>query len=171
MIRTTATARVSSSTRLSAAGVSARAATVRQGASRARPAPSRSTVGGAKVAALGGKGCVVAAAAAEAAELGTQSKLRIKLKAYSAQPLKEAVEAILDVAQATGCDKCGPVYLPTKRRKYTILKSPHVNKDSREQFEIRTHQRLLDLNNVSAQTIDGLMALDLPAGVDVEVKL
>ena len=84
---------------------------------------------------------------------------------------QEAVDAILDVAYRTGCDKTGPAYLPTRRRKYTILKSPHVNKDSREQFEIRTHQRLIDLKNVSAQTIDGLMALDLPAGVDVEVKI
>merc|ERR1719460_2001019 len=84
---------------------------------------------------------------------------------------EEAVDAILDVAYRTGCDKTGPAYLPTRRRKYTILKSPHVNKDSREQFEIRTHQRLIDLKNVSAQTIDGLMALDLPAGVDVEVKI
>merc|ERR1712176_1411696 len=112
-----------------------------------------------------------ASEAAEAAEVESRSTLRIKLKCYSAEPLQEAVEAILLVAERTGCDKCGPAYLPTRRRKYTILKSPHVNKKSREQFEIRTHQRLIDLKNVSAQTIDGLMALDLPAGVDVEVKL
>jgi small subunit ribosomal protein S10 len=114
----------------------------------------------------------LAAAAPDTAELETErSQLRIKLKCYSHEPLQEAVEAILDVAFRTGCDKTGPAYLPTRRRKYTILKSPHVNKDSREQFEIRIHQRVIDLKNVSAQTIDGLMALDLPAGVDVEVKL
>merc|ERR1711924_191108 len=122
-----------------------------------------------------GNALILSAAAPEApeasAEAESRSTLRIKLKCYSSEPLQEAVDAILDVAYRTGCDKTGPAYLPTRRRKYTILKSPHVNKDSREQFEIRTHQRLIDLKNVSAQTIDGLMALDLPAGVDVEVKL
>merc|ERR1719352_1577981 len=117
-----------------------------------------------------GNALILSAAAPEApeasAEAESRSTLRIKLKCYSSEPLQEAVDAILDVAYKTG-----PAYLPTRRRKYTILKSPHVNKDSREQFEIRTHQRLIDLKNVSAQTIDGLMALDLPAGVDVEVKI
>eukprot|EP00216_Chloropicon_sp_CCMP2111_P004622 CAMPEP_0198247690 /NCGR_PEP_ID=MMETSP1446-20131203/46605_1 /TAXON_ID=1461542 ORGANISM="Unidentified sp, Strain CCMP2111" /NCGR_SAMPLE_ID=MMETSP1446 /ASSEMBLY_ACC=CAM_ASM_001112 /LENGTH=77 /DNA_ID=CAMNT_0043932019 /DNA_START=195 /DNA_END=428 /DNA_ORIENTATION=- len=77
----------------------------------------------------------------------------------------------MEVSRKTGCGKTGPVCLPTRKRKYCILRSPHVNKDSREQFEIRTHQRLIDLKDVSAQTIDALMALELPAGVDVEVKL
>ena len=116
---------------------------------------------------------VLAAAAPEAAEAEVESRstLRIKLKCYSSEPLQEAVEAILDVAFRTGCDKTGPAYLPTRRRKYTILKSPHVNKDSREHFEIRTHQRVIEIRGVTSQTIDSLMSLDLPAGVDVEVKL
>ena len=72
---------------------------------------------------------------------------------------------------ATEADISGPVPLPTRIRKYTVLRSPHVNKDSREQFEVRTHQRLIDIRDPSAATIDSLMGLDLPAGVDVQVKL
>ena len=160
--------------------VSTRAATAVRRVSRATSLRAAATAGRSSRGAVlcerrerRGSTLVLAAAAPEAAEAEVESRstLRIKLKCYSSEPLQEAVEAILDVAFRTGCDKTGPAYLPTRRRKYTILKSPHVNKDSREQFEIRTHQRIIDLKNVSAQTIDGLMALDLPAGVDVEVKI
>lgn len=81
------------------------------------------------------------------------------------------MEKIKEAAASTGATIAGPVPLPTRRRIYTVLRSPHVNKDSREQFELRTHQRLIDVKNLSSQTIDRLMQLDLPAGVDVEVKL
>lgn len=83
-----------------------------------------------------------------------------------------ALGAKLNVlAPAAEADVSGPVPLPTRIRKYTVLRSPHVNKDSREQFEVRTHQRLIDIRDPSAATIDSLMGLDLPAGVDVQVKL
>lgn len=99
-------------------------------------------------------------------------KLWIKLRCYSAPPLEEAADAIMDVVRSTGClGPNGPAYLPTKRRIFCVLRSPHVNKDSREHFEIRTHQRVIEIRGVTSQTIDSLMSLDLPAGVDVEVKL
>mmetsp|Transcript_32620 Transcript_32620/g.103957 ORF Transcript_32620/g.103957 Transcript_32620/m.103957 type:complete len:196 (+) Transcript_32620:308-895(+) len=100
-----------------------------------------------------------------------QQKIRIKLKAYSTGLIEAAAAKILDAASSTGANVSGPVPLPTKRRIYCVLRSPHVNKDSREHFQIKTHQRLIDLKNPSAQTIDALMQLDLPAGVDIEVKL
>lgn len=78
---------------------------------------------------------------------------------------------IREAATSSAARMSGPVRLPTKRKIFCVLRSPHVNKDSREHFEIRTHQRLIDLHNPSAQTIDSLMSLDLPAGVDIEVKL
>ncbi|KAG7673718.1 hypothetical protein Ndes2526B_g02825 [Nannochloris sp. 'desiccata'] len=108
----------------------------------------------------------VAAAAAPA-----NQKIRIKLKSYWVDLLQDSVEKIKEAAASTGATIAGPVPLPTRRRIYTVLRSPHVNKDSREQFELRTHQRLIDVKNLSSQTIDRLMQLDLPAGVDVEVKL
>ncbi|KAK9916136.1 hypothetical protein WJX75_009056 [Coccomyxa subellipsoidea] len=109
----------------------------------------------------------VSAAATAAAE----QKIRIKLKAYDAQLLQQSVGLISDAASSTGARVSGPVYLPTRRRIYCVLRSPHVNKDSREHFETRTHSRMVDIRNLTAQTIDELMQLDLPAGVDVEVKL
>ena len=100
------------------------------------------------------------------------AKLWIKLRCYSHEPLEEACDAIMDVVENTGClGPRGPAYLPTKRRIFCVLRSPHVNKNSMEHFEIRTHQRVMELEGVTAQTIDSLMALDLPAGVDVEVRL
>eukprot|EP00894_Picocystis_sp_ML_P000210 jgi/Pico_ML_1/50727/g1885.t1 len=78
---------------------------------------------------------------------------------------------IREAATSSAARMSGPVRLPTRRKIFCVLRSPHVNKDSREHFEIRTHQRLIDLHNPSAQTIDSLMSLDLPAGVDIEVKL
>ena len=100
-----------------------------------------------------------------------KQRIRIKLRAYLHPQLEQACKQILEVAQNTGSGVMGPVPLPTHKRIYCVLRSPHVNKDSREHFEIRTHKRLIDLENPTAQTIDALMQLDLPAGVDVEVKL
>lgn len=97
--------------------------------------------------------------------------IRIKLKSYWVDLLQDTVDKITDVAVNTGASIAGPVPLPTRRRVYTVLRSPHVNKKSREQFEVRTHQRLIDIKDLSTQTIDRLMELDLPAGVDIEVKL
>mmetsp|Transcript_13228 Transcript_13228/g.43601 ORF Transcript_13228/g.43601 Transcript_13228/m.43601 type:complete len:135 (+) Transcript_13228:27-431(+) len=111
------------------------------------------------------------AAVAPRAEEATLEKIRVKLRAYMVPELTESVAKITEAGEKTGADVSGPVYLPTKRRRYTVLTSPHVNKDAREQFEIRTHQRLLDIRKPSAQTIDALMQLDLPAGVDIEVRL
>jgi small subunit ribosomal protein S10 len=97
--------------------------------------------------------------------------IRIKLKSYWTDLLQDTVDKITEVASTTGATISGPVPLPTRKRVYTVLRSPHVNKKSREQFEVRTHQRLIDIKDLSTQTIDRLMELDLPAGVDVEVKL
>ena len=97
--------------------------------------------------------------------------IRIKLKSYWTDLLQDTVEKIAEVASTTGATFSGPVPLPTRKRVYTVLRSPHVNKKSREQFEVRTHQRLIDIKDLSTATIDRLMELDLPAGVDVEVKL
>eukprot|EP00899_Mesostigma_viride_P016113 jgi/Mesvir1/24502/Mv21850-RA.1 len=100
-----------------------------------------------------------------------QQKIRIKLRSYATRTIEAACTKILEAAVATDATAIGPVPLPTKRRVYCTLRSPHVNKNSMEHFEIRTHRRIIDLENPSAQTIDALMQLDLPAGVDVEVKL
>ncbi|DBA71854.1 TPA: ATP-citrate lyase beta-subunit [Trebouxia sp. C0005] len=109
----------------------------------------------------------VAAVAKEPA----QQTIRIKLKAYELPLLKRSVQEILTTANSNEANLSGPVPLPTRIRKYTVLRSPHVNKDSREQFETRTHQRLIDIRDPSPAMIDSLMDLDLPAGVDVQVKL
>lgn len=98
-------------------------------------------------------------------------KIRIKLRSYKVAPLAESCEKIMTAAAESSAQTVGPIMLPTRRKIFCVLKSPHVNKDAREHFEIRTHQRLIDLKNPSAQTIDALMQLDLPAGVDIEVKL
>jgi len=99
------------------------------------------------------------------------SKIRIKLRSFESPALREASEKILEAAAKTGATIAGPVPLPTRRRLYCVLRSPHVNKNSMEHFELLTHQRLIDVKNPSAQTIDALMQLDLPSGVDIEVKL
>lgn len=101
----------------------------------------------------------------------TKQCIRIKLRSYWPHLLTQASEKILDAAKNTGSGTMGPVPLPTRRRIYCVLRSPHVNKDSREHFQMKIHKRLIDLLNPNAQTIDALMQLDLPAGVDVEVKL
>ena len=98
-------------------------------------------------------------------------KIRIKLKAYDYWLLDQAVKDIVGTVQRSGALISGPVPLPTKISRYTVLRSPHVDKKSREQFEIRTHVRMMDILQPTPQTVDQLMRLDLPAGVDVEIKL
>lgn len=98
-------------------------------------------------------------------------KIRIKLKGYDHKLIDQAVIEIVERAKRTGAEVAGPIPLPTAISRYTVLRSPHVNKKSREQFEIRTHKRLLDILRPKQQTVDALMKLDLASGVDVEIKL
>lgn len=98
-------------------------------------------------------------------------KIRIKLKAYDHNLIDASCAKIVDAAQSTGASISGPIPLPTEKEIVTILRSPHKYKDSREQFELRTHKRLIDIYNSSARTVDSLMRLDLPAGVDIQIKL
>ena len=104
-------------------------------------------------------------------QLAPKQKIRIKLRSYWVPLIEDSCKKIIDAAKTTNAKTMGPVPLPTKRRVYCVLNSPHVHKDSRFHFEIRTHQRLIDIMYPTAQTIDSLMQLQLPAGVDVEVKL
>ena len=101
----------------------------------------------------------------------TSEKIRIRLKAYDHVVLEQSAEKIVDTAKKTGAKVSGPIPLPTEKEIVTILRSPHKHKDSREQFEIRTHKRLIDIVNPSPKTVDALMRLNLPAGVDIEIKL
>jgi len=96
--------------------------------------------------------------------------LRIRLKAYDHMVLDASAKEIVMLAARTGAKVRGPVPLPTKRRLYTVLRSPHIDKKSREQFELRIHKRLIDIYNCTPQTVEALTKLDLPAGVDVEIK-
>lgn len=98
-------------------------------------------------------------------------KMRIRLKAYDAVILEKSAEQIVETAKRTGSKVSGPIPLPTEKEIVTILRSPHKHKDSREQFEMRTHKRVIDILYPTQTTIDSLMKLDLPAGVDVEMKL
>ncbi len=98
-------------------------------------------------------------------------KIRIKLQAYDHRLLDQSVKEIVDTAQRTGARIAGPVPLPTKINKFTILRSVHIDKKSREQFEIRTHKRLIDIYDPTPDTVDALMKLELASGVDVEIKL
>jgi small subunit ribosomal protein S10 len=98
-------------------------------------------------------------------------KIRIRLKAYDHRLLDQSTKEIVDTAKRTGARVAGPIPLPTAINKFCVLRSPHVDKKSREQFEIRTHKRLLDILEPTQQTIDALMKLDLASGVDVEIKL
>jgi small subunit ribosomal protein S10 len=98
-------------------------------------------------------------------------KIRIRLRAFDHKLLDQSTKEIVDTARRTGARIAGPIPLPTRINRYTVLRSPHVDKKSREQFEIRTHKRLLDILEPTQQTIDQLMKLDLSAGVDVEIKL
>ena len=97
-------------------------------------------------------------------------KIRIRLKAYDARLLDQSAGEIVETDKRTGAQVAGPIPLPTRINKFTVLRSPHVDKKSREQFEIRTHKRLLDVLEPTQQTVDALMKLDLSAGVDVEIK-
>jgi len=101
----------------------------------------------------------------------TSHKIRIRLKAYDHKLLDQSAMDIVDTVKRTGAHVAGPIPLPTRISRYTVLRSPHVDKKSREQFEVRTHKRLMDILEPTQQTVDALMKLDLPAGVDVEIKL
>lgn len=98
-------------------------------------------------------------------------KIRIRLRAFDHKLLDQSTKEIVDTARRTGARVAGPIPLPTRINRYTVLRSPHVDKKSREQFEVRTHKRLLDILEPTQQTVDQLMKLDLSAGVDVEIKL
>jgi small subunit ribosomal protein S10 len=97
--------------------------------------------------------------------------IRIRLKAYDHRVLDQSVREIVGTAKRTGARVRGPIPLPTRTERFTVLRSPHIDKKSREQFEIRTHKRLLDIVDPTPQTVDALMKLDLAAGVDVEIKV
>jgi len=103
--------------------------------------------------------------------VNVQQKVRIRLKAFDHKLLDQSSQKIVETARKNGSDVSGPIPLPTEKSIYTILRSPHVNKDSREQFEMRTHKRLIDILDPNPKTIDALMHLDLPSGVDIEIKL
>ncbi len=98
-------------------------------------------------------------------------RIRIRLRSYDHAVLDQSAGEIVRTARRTGAMTSGPVPLPTRRQVYTVLRSPHVDKKSREQFEIRVHKRLIDITQSNPQTIDALMKLDLPAGVDIDIKL
>jgi small subunit ribosomal protein S10 len=107
----------------------------------------------------------------ETTTLIANQKIRIRLKAYDYKLLDQSAMEIVETARETGAKVAGPIPLPTEINKYCVLRGPHVDKKSREQFEIRTHKRLLDILEPTQQTVDALMKLDLAAGVDVEIKL
>jgi len=98
-------------------------------------------------------------------------KIRIRLKAFDHELLDQSARKIVDTASRTGASVSGPVPLPTEKTVYTVIRAPHMYKDSREQFEMRTHKRLIDIIDPTPATVDALMRLDLPAGVDIEIKL
>ena len=103
--------------------------------------------------------------------MSKNQKIRIRLKCYDHRMLDQSAEKIVETAKTTGASVAGPIPLPTEKQIITILRAVHKYKDSREQFEIRTHKRLIDISNPSPKTVDSLMRLDLPAGVDIEIKL
>ncbi len=100
-----------------------------------------------------------------------KQRIRIKLKAFDHKLLDQSAEQIVDTAERTGAVVAGPVPLPTRIQKFCVIRSPHVDKDSREQFEIRTHKRLIDILDPTSKAIDALTKLNLPSGVDIEIKL
>jgi small subunit ribosomal protein S10 len=104
-------------------------------------------------------------------EAGGTQKIRIRIKAFDHKVLDQSASEILDTAVRTGSRTAGPIPLPTSIEKFTVLRGPHIDKKAREQFEVRTHQRLIDILDPTAQTVDALMKLELSAGVDVEIKL
>ena len=104
------------------------------------------------------------------ADINSQ-KIRIRMKAYDSKLLDQSAGEIVDTAVRTGAKVAGPIPLPTSINRYTVLRGPHIDKKSREQFEVRTHKRLIDIHSPTPKTVDSLMRLDLPAGVDIEIKL
>jgi small subunit ribosomal protein S10 len=100
-----------------------------------------------------------------------KSKIRIKIKAYDHKLIDQSAKQIVDTAKRSGANITGPIPLPTEKKKYTVLKSTFVHKDSREQFEMRVHKRLIDITDPTPKTVDALTNLNLPAGVDVEIKM
>src|ERR1700722_19957430 len=100
-----------------------------------------------------------------------KQRIRIRLKAYDSKVIDQSAKQILDTATRTGAKVAGPIPLPTEKNGYSVLRSPHIYKDSREQFEMRTHKRLIDITDFTPKTIDSLMNLNLPAGVDIEIKM
>ncbi|MCT4662325.1 MAG: 30S ribosomal protein S10 [Tissierellales bacterium] len=104
-------------------------------------------------------------------KVSANQKIRIRLKAYDHQVLDSSAKKIVETAKKTGADVSGPIPLPTEKEIITILRAVHKYKDSREQFEQRTHKRLIDITNPTSKTVDSLMRLNLPAGVDIEIKL
>ncbi len=103
--------------------------------------------------------------------MAATQKIRIRLKAFDHSILDQSAEKIVETARRTGAQVSGPIPLPTDKSIYTVLRAVHKYKDSREQFEMRTHKRLIDILEPTAKTVDALMRLDLPAGVDIEIKL
>ena len=101
----------------------------------------------------------------------SNQKIRIRLKGFDHEVVDQSAKLIVNTAQKTGAKVSGPIPLPTERNLYTVIRSPHKDKDSREQFEMRTHKRLIDILEPTSSTVDSLMRLDLPAGVDIEIKL
>jgi ribosomal protein S10 len=100
-----------------------------------------------------------------------KQRIRIRLKAFDHRLIDQSAQEIVETARRTGAQVRGPIPLPTRNERFTVLISPHVNKDARDQYEIRTHKRLLDIVNPTDKTVDALMKLDLAAGVDVQIKL
>lgn len=102
--------------------------------------------------------------------MAKQERIRVRLKAYNHKDLDLCVARIVETAQKSGATVVGPIPLPTERQVFTILRSPHIDKDSREQFEIRTHKRLIDVVNPTKETIQKILKMDIPSGVDIEIK-
>ena len=103
--------------------------------------------------------------------MATNQNIRIRLKAFDHRLIDKSAREIVDTAKRTGAQVRGPIPLPTKKERFTILISPHVNKDARDQYELRTHKRLMDILDPTDKTVDAQMKLELPAGVDVQIKL
>lgn len=101
----------------------------------------------------------------------TQSRIRIKIRAYDHKIIDQSTKTIIDTVDRTGAKVIGPIPLPTEKKKFTVLRSTFVHKDARDQYEMRVHKRLLDIINPTSQTIDALQNLNLPAGVDLEIKM
>ena len=100
-----------------------------------------------------------------------KQRIRIRIKAYDNKVIDQSAKQIIDTATRTGAQVAGPIPLPTEKKGFTVIRGPHVHKDSREQFEMRTHKRLIDITEPTPKTVDALMNLTMPAGVDIEIKM